>query len=59
LAGLNSGAKNGTVYGVADFSTIWTSNQIADQYRNYQHLWNPTTNSTDVWLGSAARLKNL
>ena len=54
LVGLNSGAKNGTVYGVADFSTIWTSNQIADQYRNYQHLWNPTTDSTDVWLGTAA-----
>ena len=48
--------KNGPDIAAA-FSTIFTSNKVADQYRNYIHTWEPTeatTNSTEYWTGSAA-----
>ena len=54
LNGLNAGGANGPSQTVADFTTIWASNAINDTYRNYRHLWHPTTASTDVWCGSAA-----
>ena len=48
--------KNGPDISAA-FSTIFTSNKVSDIYRNYQHTWQPTeetSNSTEVWTGSAA-----
>ena len=55
LTGLNNGGKNGNIVtATSTFDDIWTSNAINNAYRNYNHLWNPTTDSTDVWQGSAA-----
>ena len=50
---LNKNAHNGCD-STSQFDTIWDSNQIDDDFRNYNHIWNPTANSSDVWLGSAA-----
>ena len=53
---MNKGAKNGPDIS-ANWDTIWTSNKVANQYRNYQQTWEPTeatSNSTEFWTGSAA-----
>ena len=56
ITGLYKNAKNGPDI-TAAFSTIFTSNEVADQYRNYMHTWEPTestSNSQEYWTGSAA-----
>jgi hypothetical protein len=56
LVGLNKNAKNGPdAVANVSFGTVYNSGAVEDVYRNYEHLWNPVEQSTDVWQGSAAQ----
>jgi hypothetical protein len=35
--------------------TAFGSSEVAGIYRNYEHLWQPVEQSTDVWHGAAAQ----
>ena len=55
---LNKGGKNGNEISTGAFNTVaFTSSTINDAYRNFNHSWYPsedTSNSQERWCGSAA-----